>query len=81
MRIYAWISDPHDGENEPYPMAFVHPSLGVMTMFSTHRRLVESDQMREIAAVHAQEHGCRVRLVEAEIVDTIDIIDPNGGGA
>lgn len=75
MKLYAWISDPHEGEPEAYPLSFVHPELGVLALFSTHRLLVESEQMRSIAERHARDKGVRVRLVEAEVSDTIDIIE------
>lgn len=74
MKVYAWISDPHEGEPEPYPMAFVHPELGVMAMYSTHRALAESDGMRVVAEAHAKEHKCTVRLVAATVDETLDVI-------
>jgi hypothetical protein len=74
MKVYAWISDPHEGEPEPYPMSFVHPDLGVMAMYSTRRDLVESEAMRAVAEAHAKENHCTVRLVSATVDDTIDMI-------
>lgn len=78
MKLYAWISDPHEGEPEEYPMSFAHPTLGALAMFSTHKSLVTSEQMRQIAQLHAAENRCRVRLVEADVVSTIDIIEGAG---
>lgn len=74
MRVYAWISDPHEGEPEPYPMSFVHPTLGVMAMYSTHRDLAESEGMRAVAEAHAKENKCNVRLVAATVDETLDVI-------
>lgn len=78
MKLYAWISDAHDGQPEPYPLAFEHPTLGTLALFSTRRAVAESEGMRTIAEHHAREHKCGVRLVEAEVVDTLDWIEGEG---
>ena len=78
MKLYAWMSDPHEGEPEPYPMSFVHPLLGVMAMYSTRKDLMTSESIRTIAHDHAVKHQTTVRLVEADVVDTIDVIRGNG---
>lgn len=74
-KLYAWLCDPHEGEPEQYPMSFVHPVLGVMAMFSTHRDLMDSKMMRDIAQEHANEKHTTVRLVAADITDELDSVD------
>lgn len=73
-KLYAWLSDPHDGEPQQYPMSFIHPELGVMALFSTHRELIDTPQVRAICQHHAEQHQTTVRLVEADLTGELDSI-------
>jgi len=73
-KLYAWLSDSHEGEPTQYPLSFVHPDLGVMAMFSTHRELIDTPVIRAICQAHATENKTTVRLVEADITDELDSV-------
>lgn len=80
-KLYAWLSSPHDGEKDEYPVAIETARLGVVAAFSTRRDLLDTDQWRSIAAEHARVTGADVRLVEADITDTLEVVHGNHGVA
>ncbi len=81
MKLYAWMSDPHEGQPKQYPIgALVAGEHGtvIFALVSSVRTTLENEKMRFIAEKHASVHGVTVRFVSATIDDTLDIIEPGG---
>lgn len=78
MKVYAWLSGPHEGEPDTYPLAVEAPGLGVLVGYSTRRDLVDTDNWRYIAGEHARQTGAEVKLVECTVTDTLEVIHGHG---
>lgn len=74
--LYAWMAT--DEQGREYPIAAIFPGLGHTTIPLVTARRELAEQMRPVAAQHAEANNVEVRLVRCTATATLDRIPPGG---
>lgn len=73
--IYAWMASGPDGE---YPLGAVSTPSGqrvfALPLMTTRAELARGARFRQIARIHAERTGERVRLLRYEVAEELQVI-------